>query len=262
MLWSFHAARRGALALLVAPVVVFCATQASATEDDAKAILKSMSDYMASQKTFSLAFDSSVEVITPALEKIQFTSSGDLTLERPSSVHGTRKGGYADVEMVSDGKTFTLFGKNLNGYSQVEDPGTIDELINKLRDRGVAIPGGDLLGDNVYDTLMEGVLEAKVIGEGVVEGVECDHLAFRNQEIDWQIWIAKGDQPVPRKYVITTKSVGAAPQYTMVLRDWKADVSTTPAMFTFDPPAGAKVLSDADLAKLSDIPPPAPAKGE
>lgn len=249
--------RRGALALLVTPFLLLAAGPASATEDEAKAILKSMSDYLESQQTFALTFDSAVEVITPELEKIQFTSSGELTMERPSSIHATRTGGYSDVEMVSDGKTFTLFGKNIDGYTQIDNPGTIDQLIDTLHGRGMAVPGGDLLGSDVYDTLIDGVLEAKVIGEGVVEGVECDHLAFRNQETDWQIWIAKGDQPVPRKYVITTKSVGAAPQYTLVLRSWNAGVETSAAMFTFDPPQGARVIGDAELATLNDVPPPA-----
>lgn len=248
---------RAAVALLCVPLFVLSAAQSSATEADAKKILKSMSDYMASQKNFSLAFDSSVEVITPAMEKIQFNSSGDLTMARPSSVHATRTGGYADIEMVSDGKTFTIYGKNLNGYAQIENPGTVDALMDTLRDRGMVIPGGDLLGSNVYDTLMEGVLEAKVIGEGVVDGIECDHLAFRNQEVDWQLWVEKGDNPVPHKYVISTKSVGGSPQYTLVVRDWKSGVDAPESMFTFTPPTGAKVLTEEDLAKLNDIPPPA-----
>ena len=54
----------------------------------------------------------------------------------------------------------------------------------------------------------------------MVDGVECDHLAFRNLETDWQIWIERGERPLPRKYVITSKTVATAPQYTLRLRDW------------------------------------------
>jgi hypothetical protein len=253
--------RRTALLFLL-PALCLAVTQASATEADAKKILKSMSDYLASQTSFSLTFDSSVEVITPAMEKIQFTSSGDLTMARPSSVHASRKGGYADVEMFFDGKTFTIYGKNLNGYAQIEEDGTVDQLIDTLRDRGIAVPGADLLLSNVYDTLMGEVIEAKVIGEGVVEGVECDHLAFRSQETDWQLWIENGDSPIPRKYVITTKAVGGAPQYTLVIKDWQSDVSTTAATFTFEAPQGAQVLAADALDTLNDVPPPAPTEGQ
>jgi len=33
----------------------------------------------------------------------------------------------------------------------------------------------------------------------VVEGVRCDNLAFRAPNVDWQIWIQEGPEPLPRK---------------------------------------------------------------
>jgi hypothetical protein len=44
---------------------------------------------------------------------------------------------------------------------------------------------------------------------GAVIGVECDHLAFRNADTDWQIWIESGAKPIPRKYVITSKGIAS-----------------------------------------------------
>ena len=216
-----------------------------------------MSDYLASQETISASFDSAVEVITPQMEKIQFTSSGTLLMTRPSAIHITRTGGYSDVEMFFDGEAVTILGKNINGYTQLDTPGTIDGLIDTLRDRGMAIPGADLLLSDVYDTLIGDVLEAKYIGHGVVGGIECDHLAFRNQDTDWQLWIERGDNPIPRKFVITSKAVGAAPQYTLIIHDWETDVATSDADFAFIPPEGAQELGPDALADLNDIPPPA-----
>jgi hypothetical protein len=57
--------------------------------------------------------------------------------------------------------------------------------------------------------------------------------------------------------VITTKSVGAGPQYTLTIRDWQTDVETTDADFTFTPPEGAQRLGQEALDQLNDIPPPA-----
>jgi len=249
--------KAAAFALLAVPAIALAVPQASANEDDAKQIFKAMSDYLASQNTISATFDSAIEVITPALEKIQFASSGTLLMTRPSAIKATRTGGYSDVEMIFDGKAVTIFGKNINGYTQLDAPGTVDQLIDTLRDRGMAIPGADLLLSNVYDTLIGEVLEAKYIGHGVVGGVECDHLAFRSQETDWQLWIERGDNPIPRKYVITTKSMGAAPQYTLTITDWQTDVETSAADFTFTPPEGAQELGQDALAELNDVPPPA-----
>ena len=82
-----------------------------------------MSDYSPSQKTLSMTFDSDIEVITPRLQKIQFTSSGQLLLSRPDKLRVTRTGGYADVELVFDGKTVTVHGKDVNAYAQIDAAG-------------------------------------------------------------------------------------------------------------------------------------------
>src|SRR5450631_3912557 len=94
--------------------------QAQKAPDDTLEILKAMSDYVASQKNISLTYDTDIEVITPEVEKIQFTSSGKVLLSRPDKVRATRTGGYADVEIVFDGKTVSAIGKNVNVYTQFE----------------------------------------------------------------------------------------------------------------------------------------------
>ena len=66
------------------------------------------------------------------------------------------------------------------------------------------------------------------MGTGPVGGIDCDHLAFRNPRVDWQIWIQKGEQPLPLKYVITTKWVTGAPQYSLRLSEWDVDTSDRP----------------------------------
>lgn len=57
------------------------------------------------------------------------------------------------------------------------------------------------------------------VGVTQVEGVRCHHFAFVEQDIDWQIWIEDGTQWVPRKLVITYKTLPGAPQSTAVLSD-------------------------------------------
>src|SRR5262245_52429293 len=113
-----------------------------AQAQDAGKVLKAMSDYVTSQQTISMTFDADVEVMTSELQKIQFTNSGQVLLSRPDKVRATRAGGYTDVELVFDGKTVTVLGKNLNAFAQADAPGTVDQLIDRLRDEyNVAMPG-------------------------------------------------------------------------------------------------------------------------
>jgi hypothetical protein len=228
---------------------------ARAQNNDAAKILKAMSDYMANQKSISLAFDTDIEVITPEIQKIQFASSGKLSLVRPDTLRASRTGGYADIELVYDGKTFTVLGKNLDAYTQSEAPGTIDQLVDVLRNKyGLEMPGADLLVSNPYEVLMPDVIDAKHIGRGVIDGIECEHLAFRNQDTDWQLWVEVGDRAIPHKLVITSKATAAAPQYTLVIKDWKTDVQADADTFAFQPPAGARKVEVNALNNIDEVP--------
>jgi hypothetical protein len=228
---------------------------ASAEAGDAERILKAMSDYLTSRKAMLGSFDSDIEVITPDLQKIQFASSGKLLLSRPDKVRFSRTGGYADIDVTFDGKTLTVYGKNLQSYAQFESPGTVDQVIGRLRDEhNVGAPGADFLLSSVYDELIEDVMEAKYIGRGVIDGIECEHLAFRNADTDWQIWIELGARPVPRKYVITSKAVAGAPQYTLRIKEWASNVAILPESFEFQPPEGAMKQPLEAMASIDEVP--------
>jgi hypothetical protein len=242
-------------------ILVVAATQTAQAQDAAK-VLKAMSDYTAAQKSISASFDSDMEIITPELQKIQFTSSGQMKLSRPDKLRIRRTGGYADVELVYDGKTLSLYGNNAKSYVQADAAGTVDQVIDTLQaNTGAAMPGTDLLLSHSYDELMADVIDAKHIGTGIVDGVECEHLAFRGVASDWQIWIETGARPVPRKYVITSKTLAGAPQYTLRIKDWKTDAIADADAFVFKPPADAtKVnLDSVVMMEFDELPPGTPA---
>jgi len=241
--------------------VLACAAQGAAAQD-AKAILKSMSDYVGSQKTIELTFDSDIEIITPQLEKLQFTNSGDALLSRPDKLRAHRVGGYTDVELYFNGQTVSIFGKSANAYAQFEVPGTVDQLIDALRSgHGIALPGADLLLSNSYEALVADVKEAKYMGRGVVDGIECEHLAFRNPDTDWQLWVEVGDRPIPRKMVITSKTMNSAPQYTLRVKTWKTGGKPSSKAFAFVPKEGLKKLNADELIDLDELPQGADAGG-
>ncbi|MCB2147088.1 MAG: DUF2092 domain-containing protein [Deltaproteobacteria bacterium] len=251
------------LPLILVSTLAVASAGAQPQGSDAKSILKKMSAYVSSQKTIALTFDSDIEIITPQLEKIQFTNSGEAILSRPDKLSAHRVGGYADVALTFDGRTASVFGKHINSYAQFEVPGNVDHLIEALRaGHGVALPGADLLLSNSYDVLVAGVQEAKYIGRGVIDGLECEHLAFRNFDTDWQLWVEVGEKPIPRKLVITSKTMNSAPQYTVRVKTWETDLQPAPDAFAFVPPAGAKQLSPDALIELDELPPGAEKGGK
>ncbi|XHM74944.1 DUF2092 domain-containing protein (plasmid) [Mesorhizobium sp. ANAO-SY3R2] len=228
---------------------------ARADEAQAKELLKSMSDYLAAQTNISFDTDTSLELVTKQDQKLALASSGSVTLNRPDRLLATRKGGFADVELVFDGKTVTLANKDSKEYAQLEVPGTIDHLVDVLRDKlHRPLPAADLLMSDVYQELMAHVVDVKDLGSGYIGGVECNHLAFRAKDVDWQIWIAEGEHPYPCRYVITSTKVKGAPQYSVDISNWKTGAGAPSSDFTFKAPDGFKQVKPDAIADTDELP--------
>jgi hypothetical protein len=245
--------RGHALWTLPATLCLVLGVAAPARAEDPATILKAMSAYLAGEKSLAATFDSDIEVITTGLQKIQFSSTGEFRLRRPDRLFIARRGGYADLQLLYDGKTVTLLERDRQVAAKAPAPASVDAMLDELRDRlGVDAPGADFLLSNVGEVLAEDVMEAVYVGRGVVDGAECEHLAFRNADVDWQIWIEVGDRPVPRKYVITTKAVTGAPQYTLRFSNWSTAVADD-ALSSLNLGA-AKMIDLAAMGEIDEVP--------
>lgn len=241
--------------VLALSIGIFVPMTAHADEAYAKTLLKNMSDYMTAQKSLSFNYDTILEVVTKDQQRLALAGSGTVVMNRPDKLRNTRSSGFTDIEMLFDGKTLTLLGKGKNIYSQIEVPGTLDHLLDVLRDKyNRPLPGADLVMSNPQEQLMAGVDNIKDLGSGVIGGVECDHLAFRKKEVDWQIWIAQGDKPYPCRYVITSKQVAGGPQYSIQLSDWKTGDDVASDDFTFKNSTNAKKIDLKYLPNAEDLP--------
>ncbi|EJJ28393.1 DUF2092 domain-containing protein [Rhizobium sp. CF142] len=249
---SVAALRAAAVGLMVG---LATPTGASADEADARQLLKAMSDYLTAQQSISFGYDTNLEFVTADHQKLLLASTGTVALKRPDKLRATREGGFASIEMIFNGKTLTVVRKDTNLFTEVEAPGTLDNLIDELRNKyRRPVPGADLLSSTVYDALMADVVDVKDLGSGVIGGAECDHLAFRNKDVDWQIWIAQGDRPYPCRYVITSKEVDQAPQYSVQVRDWKAGSEVAADDFGFKNEGGAKKVDVRALTDTDELP--------
>ena len=242
--------------LLAATVCVGATAVARADEGNAKKLLKGMTDYMTAQKSISFNYDAGLDVVTKDDQKLALLSSGSVVLNRPDKIRFTRAGGFADIEMLFDGKTLTLLGKNANVYVQADAPGTVDQLVDNLQEKFKRpLPAADLLLSNAYDELTSDVIDIKDLGSGVVGGVECDYLAFCKKDVDFQIWIAQGDKPYPCRFSIASRGVPGGPEYSVQVRDWKTGGDVAMADFTFKNSSNANKVEIADVREqLGDLP--------
>jgi hypothetical protein len=217
--------------------------QSTAIEPKADQLLRKMSSYLAGLEQFSIQTENTLEVVLRSGEKIQYGNPADALIQRPNKLRAERKGDIVNQEFYYDGKTLTLYHKDRNYYATVEAPPTIDEMIDFAREYlDVYAPGSDLIYKNAYSILTEDVISGFYVGMSVVGGIKCHHLAFRGNEVDWQIWIEEGDKPLPRKFIVTSKWMTGAPQFTVTIKSWNLSPKLTEDMFTFVPPKGAQKI--------------------
>jgi hypothetical protein len=236
---------------LILGLVMGPLANADGIDPEADKVLKAMSDYLGETKAFSMDADIDLEVVLKNGQKIQLSASAEAVLQRPDKLHLQRLGPVAEVDIFYDGKLLTLYGRELKVFYQTEVTGTIDDAILEYEaETGLPAPGADLLFADSYAVLSSGVESSVHLGMAYVDGVECHHLAFREEETDWQIWVKAGDEPLPMKYVITSKWQTAAPEYQIRFRNWNLKPQINDALFTFSPPKDAVSLETLVLDQL------------
>jgi hypothetical protein len=232
-----------ALAAITLAIAVPSVIAASAKKVDADAdkMLKQMTDYLGGLQSFTVQTASIDQATTKAGEKIQATSDLDVAVQRPNRLRSTQRGAGERLSLWYDGKSMTLACKESNTFETVEAAPTIDGTIDKMRKVfKVDAPGADLLYSKPYDILMEQVVSGRFVGRETIDGVAANHLAFRGEQVDFQLWIEDGARPVPLRFVITTKDVKGQPEFSVQLSNWNTQPKLSEATFAFNAPAGAK----------------------
>lgn len=240
-------------AAIAAPLALTSHTafaQAAGVEPQADKIFRAMTSYVSGLKQFSAQTENTIEMVTKAGQKIQFTAPSSVTVSRPDKLYAERRGDIVNQKFYYDGKSLTLYNPDTKHYASVPVPGNLDAMLELARTKlDLIAPGADLIDTRSYQLLMQDVTAGTYLGLAVVSGQRCHHLAFRAAEVDFQIWVREGERPVPCKYVITSKTMAGAPQFSINVLKWDAAPKLAAAMFRFVPPAGAKTIEFLPLVQ-------------
>jgi hypothetical protein len=212
-------------------------------EPQAAQVLKHMTEYLKGLQQFSVQAEIAEDVLLDSGLKIQDGRSVTASVRRPNRLRVDSVGDLGDRQLVYDGKTMTLMDLSKNVYSTIDVPPEIDAALNHtIKAYNLRAPLADLIYANAYDYLMEGTLAGFYLGLSKVQGQLCHHLAFRQKEIDWQIWIENGPTPLPRKFLITGKKAQGL-QVTALLSQWNTSPQLEESLFTFVVPAKAEQVT-------------------
>jgi hypothetical protein len=161
-------------------------------------------------------------------------------MRRPDGLHTVFNGDERQTQTFFDGKTVTIYDAAVNMYAVTDVPPDIDSAIDAIFDKyGFSVPLADLVYADPYNILIANVIEGRWVGRHSIAGVPCNHLAFTQESIDWQIWIEDSDQPVPRQVLITYKDEPGWPQYLARLTNWDFQPQFSNNYFQFQPPPGS-----------------------
>lgn len=228
---------KAATALLCMAITPSLWASESTLDPTAVARLQASMDYVSKLQNFSLLSTSTIEVVLEDGQKLQFDNAIKATVQRPNKFHAVRLGDLVDQEFFYDGQTLTLQDSTAGFHATVDAPDTLEGMLDFARDSlDIVAPAGDLIYSDAFEKLMDGVTSAMNLGPAYVEGQICDHLAFSAPEhqTDWQIWVQRGEKPLPCRIVITSREILNAPQFAVHIREWDLDPDSPKQLFEFN----------------------------
>ncbi|HSD37869.1 MAG TPA: DUF2092 domain-containing protein [Rhodocyclaceae bacterium] len=233
--------------LLLSSAVLAQPSQVTAVDPQSVAALRKMGTYLQSLKSFEVSTRLTAERVLADGQKLQHGAEADLHVSRPDKIHATMTTATNERQIIYDGKTVVLYAPAQKYYSSLAWSGSIGQLVTGLQQKyGVELPLSDLFVWGTDAAPVDKLESAMNAGQGLVEGEVCDHYAFREGQIDWQVWIATGSKPLPRKIVITNRADEARPQ-SVSLITWNLNTTKPASFFSFVPPKGSKKIEIVPL---------------
>jgi hypothetical protein len=230
------------LAAFAAPVLAQAqgapTAERATVSPEARAVLDRMTAYLRGLQAFSIESHSTRDEVVAYGYKLQNNEQSSVLVQRPNRMRAEISGDIRNRSFVYDGSTLVMYSGDDNAYVRTGAPDTLGELLGRLLDAGVEMPMIDVLYQAADGTLTNAVRSGVRVGDASVEGVACDQLAFRQANVDWQLWVEKGARPLPRKIVITTRYEVGEPQYQAVLT-WNTQPKIAANAFAFSAPKDA-----------------------
>lgn len=172
-------------------------------------------EFLSKAASFSFTAETEYDALQGNGQKIEFGGVQEIMITRPDKIH-------ADiVERDGTKKVFVFNGKDIyfsdleqNVYASVPRPGDINQAIDYFtEDLQMPLPLGQLVSSDVAEMVKKEIYAGGFVEQATINGVLCDHLAFRMQNIDIQGWLASEGDPLLMRLIIDYKNAPGSPQF-------------------------------------------------
>ncbi len=209
--------------------------------------LKDLGAHLQTLKRFTVYSDATGEKVLDVGQKLQHSAMVDIAVDRPNKVHVAMATARDRSELIYDGKTVMLTLPAQKAYSTVAFSGSLVELAKRLDENyGVEIQLSDLFIWGTPEAPVDKIESAMNAGQDFIGKDLCNHYAFRQGKLDWEIWVTTGAKPLPRKIVINNLADDTRPQSTHVLA-WNLKPTFDASVFNTKPPKGATKIEFVPL---------------
>ncbi len=230
----------GALPLAAAPArTPPASTDGDERDPEALAALDRMGAALRALKQFSLTSDASTEVVLEDGQKIELDGVVTYKVKAPDQLFLELRSDRQLRQLFYDGNALTVYSPRLNYYAQVDGVGaTLGELVDQAADRyGIEMPLADMFLWGTDKAPKTAIRAALHVGGGTLDGEPIEQYAFKQDAVDWQVWISKATS-LPKKLIINSLDDPAQPQYRARLA-WDTRTPVPATAFQFAPPADA-----------------------
>ncbi len=220
----------------------------SQVDPHASQILHRACTVLADSDSFTFHAEINFDQVMPSEVKLQFAGASDFAVRRPNALAVDYESDLGAKRLWYNGKTLTIFDAPSMTYASAPVPPSIDGMLDSVAEmHNLTIPLADLALSNPCEKISHKILFGSYVGVGDVGGVACDHLAFAQSNVDWQIWIQRSGKPLPRKVVINYRATPGLPQYVAVISDWKFPGTIPEARFAVQIPKKAVRIKIVDV---------------
>jgi hypothetical protein len=220
-------------------------------------LLREMADFLARQERMSTTAEIGFSAVQEDGQKIEFGGSRQLLIRRPDRgrFEIRARDGVTRLVYFDRGKLRAVI-PNQNIYAVADVPATIDEAIDYIvHQLEIPMPLAELVHLGFMSQAVDRVVSGFVVGEEVIDGVRSEHLAFRSENVDVQIWIAHGAAPLPRRMVISYREEPGVPEFWAHFERWDLAPNVPDEIFIFTPPPNASQVSFDELLDRVPLPP-------
>ncbi|MFW6027292.1 MAG: DUF2092 domain-containing protein [bacterium] len=172
-------------------------------------------------------------------EKILTLERVEADVARPHGLRMERTSAGRERILFYNGEQAVLWGPVTRYFATAAFTGTLTGLATHLADKyGYEIPLADLFMWSHEEGQIEAIKSANLVGQDLISGRVCDHYAYRQEGVDWQLWIDTGKGGLPCGYAITDLTDPARPLFLATV-EIEPEAEFHDRRFTFDPPEDA-----------------------